>query len=163
MVFQTTGVYDKFTLRENLRFFGALRGIGKESLEEKAEELLHAFNLIKEADVPCSTLTESQKRRLAVACAAIHEPPILFVDESSDELDIITARLINQFITNYPTDDKTVIVATRNIVDARLVCRRMALLRNGFLVAAGTPEGLQQSMREAGLREALPELDSEET
>jgi ABC-2 type transport system ATP-binding protein len=161
IVFHEGGVYDRFTVRENLKFCAALRRMDDRSIADRTEELLNSFNFIKEADAPCSTLTDSQRRRLAIACASIHQPAVLMIDQSIEEMDIITTRLISQFITSYPETEKTVIIATRNLVEARLLCSKMALLRSGFLVAAGTLQDLERSAGEAGLREALPELELE--
>lgn len=159
IAFQGTGIYSRMTVRENLTFFGRLHHSNGKELPESVDGLIQAFNLLKEADHASATLNESQKRRLAVACAAVHKPALLMIDIPTSELDMVTTRLIDSFLTSYAEEGQTVIKATRNLVEARLLCRKMAIIRNGFLVASGSLPEIEQAAGESGLREALTELD----
>ncbi len=159
IAFDGPGIYSRMTTRENLRFFAKLHLMEGKELSESVETLLHTFNLQKEADQASASLTESQKRRLSVACAAVHNPALIMIDMPTAELDMVTTRLIDSFLTTYAEEGRTVIKATRNLVEARLLCRKMAIIRNGFLVASGSLEEIEQAAGETGLREALTELD----
>ena len=159
IAFEATGIYGRMTTRENLSFFAKLHRMKGKELTESVETILHTFNLQKEADQASDSLTESQKRRLSVACAAVHNPAILLVDMPTAELDMVTTRLIDSFMTTYAEEGRTVIKATRNLVEARLLCKKMAIIRNGFMVASGNLTEIEQAAGETGLREALTELD----
>ena len=159
IAFEATGIYGRMTARENLRFFAKLHRMNGKELSESVETLVNKFNLQKEADQPSASLTESQRRRLSVACAAVHSPALLLVDIPTAELDMVTNRLIDSFMTTYAEEGRTVIKATRNLVEARLLCKKMAIIRSGFMVACGTLAEIEQSAGETGLREALTELD----
>ena len=159
IAFEGTGIYRRMTIRENMKFFGKLHGMRGTELSESVDALLQAFNLQKDADHPSSSLNESQKRRLTVACAAVHKPALLMIDMQTSELDMVTTRLIDSFLTSYPEQGRTVIKATRSLVEARLLCKKMAIFRDGFLVASGGLAEIEQGASESGLREALTELD----
>lgn len=159
IAFDGTGIYSRMTVRENLRFFAKLHHVDAKELSESVETLLHKFNLQKEADQASGSLTESQKRRLSVACAAVHNPALLMIDMPTAELDMVTTRLIDSFLTTYAAEGRTVIKATRSLVEARLLCTKMAIIRNGFMVACGSLAEIEQGAGETGLREALTELD----
>ncbi len=159
IAFEGTGIYSRMTIRENLKFFGKLHGMKGRDLSESVDALLQAFNLQKEADQPSSGLSESARRRLTVACAAVHKPALLMIDMQTSELDMVTTRLIDSFITNYPEQGRTVIKATRSLVEARLLCKKMAVLRDGFMVANGTISEIEEAATQSGMREAITELD----
>jgi sodium transport system ATP-binding protein len=159
IAFEGMGIYTRMTARENLKFFGKLHGMKGSELSESVDALLQAFNFQKEADQPSSSLNDSGKRRLTVACAAVHKPALLMIDIQTSELDMVTTRLIDSFITDYPEQGRTVIRATRSLVEARLLCKKMAVLRDGFLVAKGTLAEIEEAATQSGLREAITELD----
>ncbi len=161
VAFAETGFYSRMTVRENLKFFGMLHNFGRNGLAARVSELLQAFNLTQEADESSYSLNESQKKRLIVACAAVHEAPVLLVDVPTSEEDMITTRLIDGFLSSYATNGRTVIKTTRSLVDARLLGGKMAVLRDGFLVASGGISDLEQASTESGLREALAQLNVE--
>jgi len=159
IAFEGSGIYSRMTIRENLRFFARLHHMDGKELSESVESLIHALNLQNEANHASARLTESQKGRLSIACAAVHNPGLLMIDMPTSEFDMVTTRLIDSFLTTYADEGRTVIKATRSLVEARLLCRKMAIVRNGFLVACGTLEEIEQAAGETGLREALTELD----
>lgn len=159
IAFEGTGIYTRMTARENLKFFGKLHGMKGPDLSESASALITAFNLEKEADQSAGTLNEAQERRLTVACAAVHKPALLMIDMKTSDLDMVTNRLIDSFLKGYAENGRTVIKATRSLVEARLLCQKMAVLRNGFLVASGTIAEIEQAASQSGLQEAITELD----
>ncbi len=159
IAFEGTGIYSRMTARENLKFFGKLHGMKGQDLSESVDALLQAFNLQKEADQPTRSLNEAQQRRLTVACAAVHKPALLMIDMQTSDLDMVTNRLIDSFVTGYAENGRTVIKTTRSLVEARLLCKKMAVLRNGFLVASGSLAEIEEAATQSGLREAITELD----
>jgi ABC-2 type transport system ATP-binding protein len=147
-------VFDPFfTVREALRiqsgYFG-LRGN-----DDWIDELMHHLGLTAKADANMRQLSGGMKRRVLVAQALVHRPPVIILDEPTAGVDVELRQSLWAFIRKLNLDGHTVILTTHYLEEAELLCRRVAMLKAGRIVAMDTTRNLLASSPERRLRVRL--------
>ncbi|MDK1162890.1 ATP-binding cassette domain-containing protein [Cronobacter sakazakii] len=146
---QKFSLYGNLTVEQNLRFFSGVYGLRGRAQQEKMARMSEAFGLKSIASQPTDALPLGFKQRLALACALMHEPDILFLDEPTSGVDPLTRREFWRHINSMPEKGVTVIVTT-HFMDEAEYCDRIGLVYHGKLIASGTPDDLKrQAAREA--------------
>ncbi len=137
---ETPALEELLTARENLHIYADLYDVQKAEVASRVEKLLIIFDLVEHADKKVGSYSKGMKQRLALARAMLHEPEILFLDEPTEGLDPLAARLVRELIIKLSHQEKrTVFLCTHNLVEAQQVCDRVAVLEQGRLQALGTP------------------------
>jgi ABC-2 type transport system ATP-binding protein len=136
--------YGRLTVRQNLRFFGALYGIHGNRLERRISDVLGCVNLSDRIDDRYRTLSTGMRQRLAVARALLPDPKVLLLDEPTRAIDPVNAQSLRQFIRHSLVGElgKTVILATNLLDEAWDLCDRVAILRDGNITAIAAPHVL---------------------
>lgn len=147
------GVYDRLTVRENIRYFGRLYGVPAEQLERRIDELLRRFQMEEYADRRAAWLSKGMKQKVALARILVHEPPVLILDEPTSGLDVTSARLVHEFILECRGQGKTVIISSHNMAEVEKLCDRICVIHRGRIVLEGTIEALRQQAGSDGLEE----------
>ena len=154
---QRFSLYDDLTVRENIRFYSGLYQIPREKQEERARWVIAMAGLTEREDSLTRELSGGWKQRLALGCAILHEPPILFLDEPTSGVDPVSRRNFWQLIQSLSEKGITVFVTTHYMEEAEY-CDTLALIYRGKIIAQGSSGVLK--------REAMPEdvyeLDCEE-
>ncbi|ELY3456289.1 ABC transporter ATP-binding protein [Cronobacter sakazakii] len=146
---QKFSLYGNLTVEQNLRFFSGVYGLRGRAQQEKMVRMSEAFGLKSIASQPTDALPLGFKQRLALACALMHEPDILFLDEPTSGVDPLTRREFWRHINSMPEKGVTVMVTT-HFMDEAEYCDRIGLVYHGKLIASGTPDDLKrQAAREA--------------
>ncbi len=145
---QKFSLYDDLRVRENIRFYGGLYRIPKEKQEERAKWVLTMAGLSEREDSLTKELSGGWKQRLALGCAILHEPPILFLDEPTSGVDPVSRRNFWELINTLSEKGVTVFVTTHYMEEAEY-CDTLALIYRGRIVAQGSPGTLKT--------EAMPE------
>ncbi|MDT3666347.1 ATP-binding cassette domain-containing protein [Cronobacter dublinensis] len=151
---QKFSLYGNLTVEQNLRFFSGVYGLRGRAQQEKMARMSEAFGLNSIASQPTDALPLGFKQRLALACALMHEPDILFLDEPTSGVDPLTRREFWRHINSMPEKGVTVMVTT-HFMDEAEYCDRIGLVYHGKLIASGTPDDLK--------RQAAHEHDDEPT
>ena len=147
---QKFSLYGTLTVRENLDFFASAYGIKFKNRAAKVQEIIEVFGLKDFADQKSEELPLGLKQRLSMACALIHNPPVLFLDEPTSGVDVITRRDFWNHITSLAKKGVTILVTT-HFMDEAEYCDRISLFYKGEAIALGTPQELKQrAMRLAG-------------
>jgi len=141
------GLYMKISAIENLRYFGNLYGMRKADIEQRALELLDLVNLSDRAGQRVEGFSRGMKQRLHLAKALLHNPPILFLDEPTIGLDPASAVDLRRAIGAL-VPDHTVLLTTHDMHEADLLCREIAIVDHGRIVAQGTPTELKARVEE---------------
>jgi len=113
---------------------------------ERIEKLLTMLGLWDRRDGPVRTFSKGMRQRLAIARALIHDPPVLFLDEPTANLDPEGAKTVRDFLLQLRQDKRTILLSTHHLEEADRVCDRVGVL-DTRLVAVGSPEQLRQSVR----------------
>ncbi|HBG47382.1 MAG TPA: daunorubicin ABC transporter ATP-binding protein [Deltaproteobacteria bacterium] len=143
---ETSNLYPELTSLENLVFAGRLYGMKTAEARAKAEELLRVFGLEEKRNAPFGSLSGGMKRRLTVAASLIHEPPVLFLDEPTTGLDVMSARGLREIIQSLKGRGTTILLTTHYIDEADRLCDRVGIIVKGKIIAIDTPDGLKKSI-----------------
>jgi ABC-2 type transport system ATP-binding protein len=144
---QLFSLYGDLTVDENITFFGGLYGVGGERLEARRAWVLRMAGLEEHGRQLTAELSLGWKQRLALGCAVLHEPPILFLDEPTSGVDPISRRNFWELIYSLADGGTTVIVSTHYMEEAEY-CHRLALMNRGRLIALDTPARVKALMKE---------------
>jgi ABC-2 type transport system ATP-binding protein len=143
-VLEHTGVYEELTAEENLEFYGRAWRMPAGDRRARARELLEAFGLWDERRQKAGTWSRGMRQRLALARALLHRPPLLFLDEPTAGLDVMAAAAIRSDLAALVgRDGTTIFLTTHNMAEAEQLCRDVAVIREGRLVALGSPDELR--------------------
>ena len=142
---QENCVYPKLTVKENLEYFGTLSNVPRTTLKSNMNKVVKFVHLEDSADELAENLSGGMQRRLDIACALIHSPRILILDEPTEDLDPILRKDILALIKRINQEDTTVIMTSHLLHEAEQLCDMIAILHNGRLLKCGTPEELRNS------------------
>ena len=144
---QKFSLYNDLKVIENLRLFAGLYNVPSGKLQERIDWALEMANLKNQNNLIVGTLPGGWKQRLALGCAVLHKPPIIFLDEPTSGVDPISRRQFWDLIHKMASEGVTIFVTTHYMEEAEY-CNRLALIFRGKMVALGTPSELKQkSMR----------------
>ncbi len=140
---QRFSLYDDLKVEENINFFSGIYGVTHEKRKERREWVLEMASLKDKRNTITRTLPGGFKQRLALGCAILHEPPILFLDEPTSGVDPISRRNFWNLIYEMSQAGTTIFVTT-HYMDEADYCDRLALIYRGRIIAEGTPNELKQ-------------------
>jgi ABC-2 type transport system ATP-binding protein len=140
---QKFSLYNDLTVIENIRLFAGLYSVPQKFLQARIEWALSMANLKGQENLITGTLPGGWKQRLALGCAVLHKPPVIFLDEPTSGVDPITRRQFWDLIHQMAEEGVTVFVTTHYMEEAEY-CNRLALIFRGRIVALGTPTELKR-------------------
>jgi ABC-2 type transport system ATP-binding protein len=143
---QKFSLYDDLTVEENIDFFSGIYRVPNEKRDARKQFVLSMAGLAERRDSMTSVLAGGWKQRLALGCAILHEPPILFLDEPTSGVDPIARRSFWSLIYQLSAAGHTVFVSTHYMDEAEY-CHRLALMNRGKIVALGAPAELKREMQ----------------
>ncbi|HTR62636.1 MAG TPA: ABC transporter ATP-binding protein [Candidatus Binataceae bacterium] len=139
---QKFSLYNDLKVIENLRFYGGLYNVTGNQLKERIDWALNMAGLTGREESITATLSGGWKQRLALGCAVLHRPPIIFLDEPTSGVDPVSRRRFWELIQELSAEGVTVFVTTHYMDEAEY-CNRLALIFQGRLIALGTPNQLK--------------------
>jgi ABC-2 type transport system ATP-binding protein len=155
IVADESNLYNEMSGYENLCFCGSLYGLQKKLREKKANELLDSFQLSEAANKKFKAYSKGMKRKLTIAAAIIHEPEILFMDEPTTGIDVVSVRQIRNMIKDLHRKGTTIFLTTHYIEEAERLCERVAFLNKGKIIKTDTVANLVEETRESNIIEIL--------
>jgi len=152
---ETSNLYDELSVKDNLLFIAELYHVPRLKREERVRELLKSFNLWERRDTKFGKLSKGLKRRLTVAASLIHHPRIIFLDEPTTGLDVMSARSLRLLLKELRETGVTIFLTTHYIEEADQLCDRIAVIVKGRIVTIDTPENMKSIVRGTPVIEAL--------
>ena len=140
---EASNLYDELSALDNLVFSMQLYGVPRRERRPRAEALLERFRLGEKRDAPFAKLSRGMKRALTVAAALAHRPPLIFLDEPTTGLDVMSARSLRQMIAGLRDEGVTIFLTTHYLEEADRLCDRIAVIVRGRIVALDTVEALK--------------------
>ena len=131
---QVSGLPGTMRVNEAINFFCAYHGV------EPRNDLLERLGLVEKINTQYQFLSTGQQRRLALALALAHEPPVLILDEPTAGLDVGSRVELHKIMEELKSSGTTILLATHDMAEAEKMSNRVAILLNGRIVAAGTPK-----------------------
>jgi len=140
-------IYADLTAKQNIILSGRFYGIPKRELGNKADSLLEQFELYDRKNDLVRKFSRGMKQRVNIASTIVHEPEILFLDESTSGLDVQSQRMIKNIIKQMNQKGTTVFLTTHNIEEANQLCTRVAIINKGKIVVIDRPEILRRTFK----------------
>jgi ABC-2 type transport system ATP-binding protein len=138
-------LYENLTPREYLLFFAELYDLPRQHAQARMDELLASLNLM-EKDKLTGELSKGMKRKVAIARALLHDPRLLVLDEPNAGLDPLTSFFIINYLKSLKSQGKTIILSAHNLFHVEYICDRVAILKNGRLIACDSMEGIRSNL-----------------
>jgi len=142
---QKFSLYDDLTVEENIDFFTGMYGVARDLRAQRKQYVLEMANLTDRRSALTRTLSGGWKQRLALGCAILHDPPVLFLDEPTSGVDPIARGAFWHLIHDMAETGHTIFVSTHYMDEAEY-CHRLALMHRGKVIALGAPEELKRGL-----------------
>ena len=139
---QAASFFERLTAREQLDSFGALYGVAP----GRTDEMLEHVGLVDKADIRTEDLSGGQKQRLSIACALIHDPDFVFLDEPTAALDPQARRNLWDLLRSLNDSGRTVILTTHHMDEAEALCDRVAIIDAGKILEMDSPAALVRGL-----------------
>jgi ABC-2 type transport system ATP-binding protein len=141
---QGAALYEDLSARDNVGFFGAAHRTP--DLKKKVDEVMHFTELSGRADDPVHTFSGGMKRRVSLACALVHRPEVIFLDEPTAAVDPQLRSRFWKTFRELARDGTTLFIST-HLMDEAMLCDRIAILRSGMIIASDTPRSILENGR----------------
>ena len=140
--FQASAFFERLTAREQLRTFASLYGVGAAA----ADGWLDRVGLVEKAATRTDDLSGGQRQRLAIACALVHEPELVFFDEPTAALDPQARRNLWDLLRSLHAEGRTLVLTTHHLDEAEVLCERVAIMDHGRVLVEDRPAALVRSL-----------------
>ena len=151
---QGDALYLELTARENLEFFGMIYGMTKSRIKQRIEETLDMVDLLPHIDVQVKNYSGGMKRRLSLAGALLHEPEVIILDEPTVGIDPLLRKKIWNELEKLSQSGITILMTT-HVMDEADKCDRLAMIRDGQIIAQGTCQELMDNIGASTIEEAF--------
>jgi len=138
-------VYSDLSAVQNILLTAKFFGMDRASREERADGILEQLGLSERRDDLVRTFSKGMRQRISIACAIVHSPPLLILDEPTTGLDVYSRRLVIETVRQMNREGSTVLLTTHNIEEANALCSMVSVINNGKIVATESPERLKST------------------
>lgn len=143
---QLPSIYNELTVRQNIDFFAHIYGLkNAQQRRKRVDEIIQLVELMPKRDVSVVQLSGGMKQRVSLACAIVHQPPLLFLDEPTVGLDPELRVHFWEYFENLTAAGTTLVISSHTMDDAAH-CRQLAFMREGKIIAQGTPAELRAAV-----------------
>ncbi|MCJ7619372.1 MAG: ABC transporter ATP-binding protein [Anaerolineae bacterium] len=140
------GLYHRMRADEYLHFFGELQGLSRARREERIEELMKRFGMWDARKKRLGEYSKGMRQKIALIRALIHDPRVLFLDEPTSAMDPQSAKTVRDAIAELRSSDRAIILCTHNLAEAETLADRIAIIKEGRIIALGTPRQLKSHL-----------------
>lgn len=153
-----TGLYDRLTARENIKYFGRLNGLSEKEVNKRIEELTKYLEMDDYIDRRAGKFSKGMKQKVSIARSIIHNPPIMFFDEPTSGLDVTAIRLVHDFIRKLKEEGKTIIFSSHSMSEVEKLCDEVAIINKGRIVEVSSIDNLKEKHNSSDLEEIFIKL-----
>lgn len=147
------GLYYRVSGRQNLKYFADLYGVPLQLRDRRIQEVLDMVGLSEKADSKVEDYSRGMKQKLHIAKGILHDPEVIFMDEPTIGLDPQASRETRKLTKDLIAQGKTILLTTHYMFEADELCRRIAVINNGKIVAMDTPQGLKGLVKDTAVIE----------
>jgi len=152
---ESHGLYPRLTARENIRYYGQLRGLYGDRLEQKIDQLIDLLEMNDFAERRSDGFSSGQRGKVAIARSLVHDPSNVLLDEPTNGLDVISTRSMRTFIKRLSEEGKCVLFSSHIMQEVSALCDNIIILHKGEVVASGTPEELLRTTGQSNIEDAF--------
>jgi len=156
-----TGVYDRLTPYEIVRYFGRLNDLNEATIKRRAEEIFERLDMTDFVHRRSGQLSKGMKQKVNIARAMINDPPVLLLDEPCAGLDVTSSRAVDDFILEAKRAGKTIVFSSHIMSEVEKVCDRVAIIHRGSIIVDGTMEELKGEEAQARFEDVFVRLVGE--
>ncbi|HCL4518935.1 TPA: ATP-binding cassette domain-containing protein [Clostridium botulinum] len=138
------GLYDRLTVRENIKYFAELNGMSKEETNKSIEELAKNLDMTEYLDRRVGKFSRGMKQKVAIARSIVHNPSVVLFDEPTIGLDVTSAKIVQDFILKCKSDGRTIIFSSHTIPEVEKLCDRIVIIHKGKIVEEGKLKELEE-------------------
>lgn len=149
------GLYHRLTSRENIRYYGRLRGLKGAELENRINTLIKLLDMQEIADRRTEGFSTGQQVKVAIARILIHQPQNVILDEPTSGLDVMATRAMRDVIRRLRDEGKCVLLSSHIMQEVALLCERVIIIAHGRIAASGTADELRQLTHQENLEDAF--------
>lgn len=142
---ENSTVYSDLSAEQNIIISGKFYGMDAPTLKKRAGEILGRLGLSDRKDDLVRTFSKGMRQRISIACAIVHSPPVLILDEPTTGLDVYSRRLVLDTIREMNREGSTILLTTHNIEEANSLCSMISVINRGRIVATESPERLKKT------------------
>jgi sodium transport system ATP-binding protein len=139
----STGLYGRLTARENVEYFGRLHGMAPTQLRQRCDQLFAQLQMEEYAHKRADQLSTGMKQKCAIARTVVHAPQVVILDEPTTGLDVMSARILLDFIASYKALGVPLIFSTHHLHEVEKLCDRVCIINHGSTAFTGTPAALR--------------------
>ena len=136
-------LFDRLSAAELLSYTGLLRAMPEATIAERSAELLDVFGLSADAGTMVVDFSQGMRKKMGLACALLHAPRVLFLDEPFESVDPVSSRTIRDVLRRYTSGGGTVVFSSHVMETVELLCDRVAIVHRGRVVASGDVEAVR--------------------
>jgi sodium transport system ATP-binding protein len=155
------GLYARLTARENIAYYGELRGMAPSAVEAAIARLAELLDMGQLLDRRVDGFSQGERMKVAIARALVHDPPNVLLDEPTNGLDVMTTRSLREVIRRLREVGKCVVFSSHVMQEVSHLCDEIVIVARGAVVAHGTPEELLAQSGYADLEDAFVHLAGE--
>lgn len=132
------GLYTRMTARENIRYYGELHGMKRQTIAGRIDQLVDTLDMGDFIDRRTEGFSQGQRVKVAIARAMVHEPQTVLLDEPSNGLDVMSTRALREYIRSLKADGHSVVLSTHIMQEVAALCDRIIIIAKGRIAANGT-------------------------
>jgi sodium transport system ATP-binding protein len=156
------GLYIRLTARENIAYYGALRGMDRAAIDRSIERLAELLDLRDILDRRTDGFSQGERMKVAIARTIVHDPPNVMLDEPTNGLDVMTTRNLREVIRSLRDAGKCVLFSSHVMQEVSALCDQIVIVAKGSVVAHGTSDDLLSVSGCSTLEDAFVHLSGEE-
>ncbi|WP_027089314.1 ATP-binding cassette domain-containing protein [Thomasclavelia saccharogumia] len=150
-------LYDRLTGRENMTYFAKLNGMSDEEAANAVDQISHDLEMVDYIDRPVGKYSRGMKQKVSLARSIIHHPDVMLFDEPTTGLDVMSSKLIHDFILKCKKENKAIVFSSHNMYETEKLCDRIIIIHKGKIVASGTIDQLKKDYQKDNLEELFIE------
>lgn len=150
-------LYDRLTGRENMIYFAKLNGMSDLEADQAVNKITSELEMSDYIDRPVGKYSRGMKQKVSLTRSIIHQPDVMLFDEPSTGLDVLSSKLIHDFILKCKKDNKAIVFSSHNMYETEKLCDRIIIIHKGKIVASGTIEQLKKDYQKDSLEDLFIE------
>jgi len=156
------GLYSRLTARENIAYYGELRGMASDAVDRAVERLAQLLDLSALLDRRTDGFSQGERMKVAIARTLVHDPPNVLLDEPTNGLDVMTTRSVREVIRRLRDAGKCVVFSSHVMQEVSALCDTIVIVAKGSVVAQGTAAQLLEQSGRLNLEDAFVDHTGEE-
>ncbi len=162
MLSEARGLYTRLTARENVAYYGELRGLSHERIEASLRRMSELLDMVSLLDRRVDGFSTGERMKVSIARALVHDPPNVVLDEPTNGLDVMTTRSLREVIRRLREAGKCVLFSSHVMQEVSALCDSIVIVARGAVVASGSAEELLAASGSTNLEDAFVHLTGEE-